>query len=205
MMAGMAITSLLKTNGLQAMVMACAAFCMPTSMTMVRRSRPVSRMTYDSSTPQPIAPRMSSDIIAPSEANSLTMVSRCCRKKTVTSSTRQGNASRFSTLCSRCASASRRMFSHRPRTMGTAMSTRFCTSKLPTGRWTAVAVPTDCVVRAMMAGTVNSVMTLLSAVSETDRATSPPASIENTLLELPPGLQATSMMPMTNSGLTPDT
>ena len=38
MMAGIAIISLLKISGLQAMVMACAAFCMPISMTKVRRT-----------------------------------------------------------------------------------------------------------------------------------------------------------------------
>ena len=34
--AGNAISPLLKINGDDAMAMACAAFCMPTSMTMVR-------------------------------------------------------------------------------------------------------------------------------------------------------------------------
>ena len=36
-MAGIAISASLKMNGLVAMAMACAAFCMPTSMTTVRR------------------------------------------------------------------------------------------------------------------------------------------------------------------------
>lgn len=36
MIAGMAITPLSKMNGLEAMAIACAAFCIPTSMTMVR-------------------------------------------------------------------------------------------------------------------------------------------------------------------------
>ena len=43
-------------------------------------------------------------------------------------------------------------------------------------------------------------MRLLHAVSVTDRATSPLANIEKTLLELPPGLQATSMIPMMANG-----
>ena len=37
-MAGIAILPSLKTNGLEAIAMACAAFCIPTSMTMVRRA-----------------------------------------------------------------------------------------------------------------------------------------------------------------------
>ena len=202
MMAGTAIVSLLKTNGLQATVMAWAAFCMPTSMTMVRRSRDVSRITHDNRAPLPMAAMISTVTEPPSMANELTMVSRCCRKKMVTSNSRQGNANRFNRACNRSANALRRIANHSPRTMGTAISTRFCTNRLPTGNWMSVAVPTDCVTKAMMAGTVNRVMTLLRAVSDTDNATSPPANMEKTLLELPPGLQAMSMMPMANSGLT---
>ena len=52
-----------------------------------------------------------------------------------------------------------------------------------------------------MRGNVNSVMILLHAVSVTDNATSPFASMENTLLELPPGQHATSIMPMMNNGV----
>ena len=43
-------------------------------------------------------------------------------------------------------------------------------------------------------------MRLLNAVSVTDNATSPPASMENTLLELPPGQQAMSTTPTKNTG-----
>ena len=63
-----------------------------------------------------------------------------------------------------------------------------------------MASPTLVVTHAMMSGKVKSVMILLQAVSVTDSATSPFANIENTLLELPPGLQATSMIPMMNKG-----
>ena len=69
----------------------------------------------------------------------------------------------------------------------TAMSTKFCMSKFPTGRCTFMADPTCRVIRSMMNGPVNSVITLLRAVSDTESATFPPASMENTLLELPPG------------------
>jgi hypothetical protein len=55
----------------------------------------------------------------------------------------------------------------------------------------------------MISGRVNRVMRLLHAVSVTERATSPLANIEKTLLELPPGLQATSMIPMMKRGTPP--
>ena len=84
--------------------------------------------------------------------------------------------------------------------MGTAISTRFCTSRLPTGKLTSADDPTIRVAQSITAGPVTSVMTLLKAVSDTDKATSPPASMENTLLELPPGLQAINMIPKKNMG-----
>jgi hypothetical protein len=45
-------------------------------------------------------------------------------------------------------------------------------------------------------GNVNRVIMLLIAVKVTDRATSPFASIEKTLDELPPGQHATSTRPI---------
>ena len=60
--------------------------------------------------------------------------------------------------------------------------------------------PTSRVAQPMMTGIVNKVMMLLSAVSVTDRATSPPANLENTLDELPPGQQAMSTSPMKKTG-----
>ena len=53
---------------------------------------------------------------------------------------------------------------------------------------------------SMIKGKVNNVMTLLSAVSVTDNATSPFASIEKTFDELPPGQQATSTSPIKYAG-----
>ena len=51
-----------------------------------------------------------------------------------------------------------------------------------------------------MTGSVKSVTMLLTAVSVTDRATSPLASMENTFDELPPGQQATSTSPIKYTG-----
>ena len=130
----------------------------------------------------------------------LTIVTLCCTKNIVTSTTSAGKASLFSTPCRRSAVAGRTIASIRPNTIGTAISTMFCISRFITGNSTCVVLPTACVTTPISAGMVNSVITLLSAVSDTDRATSPPASIENTLLELPPGLHAISIMPMANSG-----
>ena len=82
--------------------------------------------------------------------------------------------------------------------MGTKSSTRFCSSSLPTGRWTSTpdCCETKTEARSIIRGRVNRVITLLIAVSVTDRATSPLASMENTLEELPPGQQAMSTSPM---------
>ena len=51
-----------------------------------------------------------------------------------------------------------------------------------------------------MTGTVSKVIRLLRAVSRTDSATSPPASLEKMLEELPPGQQAISTIPMKKTG-----
>ena len=69
---------------------------------------------------------------------------------------------------------------------------------LPTGR--RMVMPdwseTNRTTNSMMTGRVNSVMMLLQAVRVTESATSPLASMENTLEELPPGQQAMSTNPM---------
>lgn len=86
-----------------------------------------------------------------------------------------------------------------PAAIGKSMSSRFCPMRLPTGRCIGVPVlPSHAAVACMMRGMVNNVMTLLKAVSDTDRATSPFASIENTFDELPPGEQAISITPTKN-------
>ncbi len=53
----------------------------------------------------------------------------------------------------------------------------------------------------MISGTVTSVIRLLQAVSVTDRATSPPASLEKMLEELPPGQQAIRIRPRKKTGV----
>lgn len=57
--------SLLKIKGLQATVMACAAFCIPISMTKVRRSLVVKRNNQAINAPQEVVARISKDIVRP--------------------------------------------------------------------------------------------------------------------------------------------
>ena len=72
--------------------------------------------------------------------------------------------------------------------------------RFPTGRVMPTLSPTRAVAQLMMRGMVKSVTTLLMAVSVTESATSPPASLENTLEELPPGQQAIKTSPIKNTG-----
>ena len=124
------------------------------------------------------------------------MASRFWIKNTVARKMRAGKAMRDRKLCILSAAVAHFFFTAIPTAMGRNMSTRFCITSLPTGRCTCTALPTDVVTHSMMRGTVTSVMMLLHAVSDTDRATSPLASIENTFDELPPGQQAISTKPM---------
>ena len=87
-----------------------------------------------------------------------------------------------------------------PNTIGNSIVIRFCISKFPTGRCTPTAAPAYSVVHCMMIGTVNRVMIELTAVRETESATSPFASIEKTLLEEPPGQHAMSITPIKKIG-----
>ena len=86
-----------------------------------------------------------------------------------------------------------------PITIGKNISSRFCTSRLPTGREQdappSESEPLDPTVHCIIKGTVNSVIILLNAVRITESATSPLASMEKTLLLLPPGQHAISTTP----------
>ena len=87
-----------------------------------------------------------------------------------------------------------------PSSTGRSISKRFCLMRLPTGSVIPTLSPTRRVAQVMMIGMVKRVITLLRAVSVTDSATSPSASLENTLEELPPGQHAMSTRPMKNTG-----
>ena len=64
----------------------------------------------------------------------------------------------------------------------------------------SVCTETNRAANPITTGIVKSVTTLLNAVSVTDKATSPLASIEKTFDELPPGQQAISISPMNHTG-----
>ncbi len=87
-----------------------------------------------------------------------------------------------------------------PKTTGSNISSRFCLIRLPTGNVIPTLSPTSWVAQLITKGMVKRVMMLLRAVRVTDRATSPPASLENTFDELPPGQQAMSTKPMKKTG-----
>ena len=131
------------------------------------------------------------------------MASRFWIKNTVARKMSAGKAMRDKILCILSAALDHFFFTTIPTAMGTNMSTMFCIRSLPTGRCTATALPTALVTHAMMSGTVTRVMMLLQAVSDTERATSPLANIENTFDELPPGQQAISTKPIRKIGSRP--
>ena len=85
--------------------------------------------------------------------------------------------------------------------MGSSIVTTFCMSRFFTGRLMPVDSPAWAVTSCIIIGIVKSVTMLLTAVSDTESATSPFASFENTLLELPPGQHAMSTRPIVISGL----
>lgn len=115
---------------------------------------------------------------------------------------RQGNAALDSTLSILIAAAGFHFLRAMPRIMGSSIRTIFCIRSLLAGmsRGASVENPANRMLKSMMNGMVKTVMMLVMAVSETDRATSPPAILEKMLEELPPGEQAISMMPVNITG-----
>ena len=84
-----------------------------------------------------------------------------------------------------------------PMNTGSRASTRFCAISLPTGMsMLPPSTPGNSIAATpITSGIVNNVSMLLHAVRDTLSATSPLASIENTLDELPPGQHAMSIRP----------
>ena len=191
-MAGTAISPLSKISGEVATAIACAAFCIPTSMTIVRRTARRSRNRRASSDPPAIASRISVPAARPSTPRFSRIVEAYCTKKTAASSIRAGKATRPSSSCTRRAARGRQCLKSAPQSIGRNSRTMFCTgSSMVAPACTA----TKRAAKPITSGIVKSVMRLLKAVSVTERATSPLASIEKTFDELPPGQQATSSSP----------
>ena len=181
--------------------MAWAAFCIPTSMTMVLLSR-LSRWKIQQSPAATATAQSSRAVVASPRLEKFSaMVLLCWTKNTAARNIRAGKARRESTLSIFAAAFSHLCLIPMPRRMGSSIVTTFCISRFFTGRLMPVDSPALAVTNCIMIGIVKSVTMLLTAVSDTESATSPFASFENTLLELPPGQHAMSTSPIVISGL----
>ena len=96
-MAGNAISPLLKISGDDAIAMACAAFCIPTSMTIVRLTAVLEPLMRDKPPLHSMASRMSNAPDNPNNAKLLAISRRYCRKNTVASVISAGKANLPST------------------------------------------------------------------------------------------------------------
>ena len=202
MIAGIAISALLNMKGELAMAMACAAFCIPTSMTMVLLTAVPDFVMRESKELQVIAANIKIVIVNPNTAKFSLMACVFCKKKIPANVIKAGNASLLSTLLTFAAGSGRKCLNVIPKKSGTNSNTMFCTMSLPKGRLTSTPLcsVTKRATNSIMTGIVNNVIMLLMAVSVTDKATSPFANMENTFDELPPGQQAMSTMPMKYTG-----
>ena len=199
--AGIAILPSLKTKGLPAIAMACAAFCIPTSIMIVLLSLAMSLKRKHSPAAAAIAHSRRTVVARPRVWKLSPMVLRCWMKKTAARKSRAGKARRERTLSVLIAHSFFQCLRPMPRRIGRSIVTIFCINRLRTGRWIPTTAPVCAVTACITSGMVNSVTMLLTAVRETESATSPFASLEKTLLELPPGQQAISTSPMLIKGL----
>ena len=186
----------LKTNGLEAIAIACAAFCIPTSMTIVRRTFSFRRNTMQATYATMAARRMRAVVTRPRVVKFSSMVARCWMKNTAARNIRAGKAHLVNTRSIFFATLWKYVLTAIPASIGISIVNTFWMRRLPTGNVMPADCPTCTVTQLRIRGTVKSVITELSAVSETDNATSPFASMENTLLDDPPGEHATRTSPM---------
>ena len=92
MMAGRAISPLLKMNGEDAIAMACAAFCILTSITIVRRTAGVNLPKRDRVELPTMDRSMSSNTELPNTMKLAAISLLYCKKKTNANVMRAGNA-----------------------------------------------------------------------------------------------------------------
>ena len=198
MIAGIAISALLNMNGELAMAIACAAFCIPTSITMVLLTAVPDFVILESNELHPIAANINIVIVSPNTAKLSLIACVFCKKNIKANVISAGKASLPSTWFTLAAGLGKKCLKMMPMKRGTKSNTMFCTMSLPKGRLTSTPLcsETKRATNSMMTGMVNNVTMLLTAVSVTDNATSPFANIENTLDELPPGQQAMRTIPM---------
>ena len=197
-MAGIAISALLNMKGELAMAIACAAFCIPTSITMVLLTAVFDFVILESRELHVIAANINIVIVNPNTAKLSLIACVFCKKNIKANVIKAGNANLLNTLLTLAAGLGKKCLKMIPMKSGTKRRTMFCTMSLPKGRLTSTPLcsETKRATNSMMTGMVNNVTILLMAVSVTDNATSPFANIENTLDELPPGQQAMRTIPI---------
>ena len=185
-------------KGELAMDIACAAFCIPTSMTMVLLTAVFDFVALDNKELHNIAANIKAVVVIPSTAKFSFISSVYCRKNINANVIRAGKANLLSVLFTFAAASGYNFLNNIPIISGTKRSTMFCTISFPNGRCISMPLCSDTNVatNSMMTGSVNIVTMLLIAVNVTDSATSPFANIEKTFDELPPGQHAMSTIPM---------
>ena len=107
MIAGIAISSLLNMTGDFAMAMACTAFCIPTSMTMVLLTAVPDFVMRESKELQVIAANIKIVIVNPNTAKFSLMACVFRKKKIPANVIKAGNASLLSTLLTFAAGSGR--------------------------------------------------------------------------------------------------
>ena len=202
MIAGIAISPLLKMKGELAIAIACAAFCIPTSIMMVLLTAVLDFVIRDSKELHVIANNIKAVIVIPMTAKFSLIACVFCIKNIAANVISAGNASLLNTLFTFVAGSGKKCLNKIPMKSGTKRSTIFCTMSLPNGRLTSTPLcsVTKRATNSIITGIVNKVIMLLMAVNVTDNATSPFASIENTLDELPPGQHAINTNPIKYTG-----
>ena len=134
MIAGNAISPLLNISGDVAMAMACAAFCMPTSMTIVRLVPALELLMRDIAELHSIASIISKAPDSPNRVKLSAISRQYCMKNTVASVMSAGNANFPSTFAVFMAAVGHSFRKRLPDSSGTNNSTIFCINSLPTGR-----------------------------------------------------------------------
>lgn len=107
MIAGIAISALLNMKGELAMAIACAAFCIPTSMTMVLLTAVPDFVMRESKELHIIAANIKIVIVSPNTAKFSLMACVFCKKKIPANVIKAGNASLLSTLLTFAAGSGR--------------------------------------------------------------------------------------------------
>ena len=107
MIAGIAISALLNMKGELAMAIACAAFCIPTSMTIVLLTAVPDFVMRESKELHIMAANINAVIVSPNTAKFSLMACVFCKKKIPANVIKAGNANLLSTLLTFAAGSGR--------------------------------------------------------------------------------------------------